>query len=179
MSIELTRPSGHGGIIEYSQLTSEELSEVVAREDPLGRRILVECASRGIPKSKVAKTLGRSTKYLNQRYYARREFRDAYYSLLDRQTQSLISIATLAKRDAIYAYSKLYSLSQSDEVPANIQLQASKDLIDIAYPKGSEVATVSIQSLLIRIQQEQISPSDNIPGGRVVDLPYPTTEKTP
>ena len=62
MSIELTRPSGHGGIIEYSQLTSEELSEVVAREDPLGRRILVECASRGSPKSKVAKPLGRSTK---------------------------------------------------------------------------------------------------------------------
>ena len=174
MSIELTRPSGHGGIIEYSQLTSEELSEVVSREDPLGRRILVECASRGIPKSKVAKTLGRSTKYLNQRYYSRREFRNAYFSLLDRNSQALISISTLAKRDAIYAYSKLYALSQSDEAPANIQLQASKDLIDIAYPKGSEIPTVSIGQLLIRIQQENITGNDP-PSETVIGLPRETS----
>ena len=162
MSIELTRPSKHGGIVEYTSLDSEALSDIVAREDNLGRQILVEFASRGIPKSKVAKSLGKSTKYLNQRYYSRRDFRDAYYSLLDRQTQSLISIASLAKRDAIYAYSKLYALSQSDEAPPNIQLQASKDLIDIAYPKGSEIPTVSIGQLLIKIQQETIT-------GNVVD----------
>ena len=162
MSIELTRPSKHGGIVEYTSLDSEALSDIVAREDNLGRQILVEFASRGIPKSKVAKTLGKSTKYLNRRYYARREFRDAYFSLMDTHSQSLVSISTLAKRDAIYAYSKLYALSQSDEAPANIQLQASKDLIDIAYPKGSESPTISIQSLLIRIQQENIT-------GNVVD----------
>jgi hypothetical protein len=150
--MEATKRGRNGGIVEYTELDNDAISDIVSRQDQTGRKIL-ELANRGFPKGKIAREIGRTTGYLNQRYYSQREFRDCFYSLNDRYSQSLISIGTLAKRDAMTAYSKILELSQSLEVPSNIQLQASKDILDIAFPKGNEQPNVSIQSLLVQIAQ--------------------------
>jgi hypothetical protein len=167
----------NGTDITVKELDNDQINQVFQSQSFTGKKLLLE-AVKGTPRNRLKEVTGLSNHTIGKYFRTSNLlFRDTYYQLIHNYKADIkgyvLEVAGLARSQAINSLMQMVQISEQSE-SESMRLQASREILTLAGSyKDTLAQPQSIQQMLVTISQldHEVSPSDNIPGGTVIDHP--------